>query len=68
MLKTTEHRILKGHDPALSLEGSDIEGVDFLLQEWESEDGTVRELAVRPGLDRTHLTWGPPTLMIPVTS
>lgn len=59
------HHILTGHLPWISLEGSDIEGVDVLLQEWTAADGTVtRELAVRPGRERRNLTWSPPTALV----
>ena len=54
-----------GHDPATDIQGFPGEGCDLLLTIWD--DGT-REMAVRPGYQRTGRTWGPPALLLPVPS
>jgi hypothetical protein len=55
------HTIYRGHDPSIHLDGHEGEGTDLLLQVYDGTDGAVYELAVRPGLNCTWLTWSPPT-------
>ena len=52
-------RIYVGHNPDIG-----DEGVDLLLTEHDSPNGTVREIAMRPGREQRWITWGAPVTLV----
>lgn len=60
-MSANDHTVLKGHIPPSMLPEPNEAGVDLLLTVWE--DGT-HEVALRPGHDATHRSWGPPVSLV----